>query len=175
MVLFLTGFLADPAWVVSYPKMLLNYQNEGNVSACSECASLPVWLSRWFFDGSLTTAIWIAVVLLVVLIIVLSFLPSLMKSPQLLLSTTLLLTLLVSPYLYNYDFLLLLVPFGTLLSQSNLVQKTIVFLCYFIPTIMLLLFGRDGNISLILASIVMMFLVCAQAKNRVIDFPMHAA
>jgi len=51
--LFILGFIADPAWIVSYPRMLLGYQNEGNVSACSECASLPVWISRWFFDGSL--------------------------------------------------------------------------------------------------------------------------
>src|SRR5215208_7086259 len=58
------GFIADLSWVVSYPRMLLNYQNEGNVSACSECASLPVFLSRWFFDGSLGTAAWIAIVLL---------------------------------------------------------------------------------------------------------------
>ncbi|HJR79001.1 MAG TPA: glycosyltransferase family 87 protein, partial [Anaerolineales bacterium] len=35
--LFIIGFIADPVWPVSYPKMLLNYQNEGNVTACSEC------------------------------------------------------------------------------------------------------------------------------------------
>jgi hypothetical protein len=174
-VLFLTGFLADPAWVVRYPKMLLNYQSEGNVATCSECASLPVWLSRWFFDGSLTTAIWIAVVLFVVLILTLSFLPSLLKSHPLLLSTTLLLTLLVSPYLYNYDFLLLLIPFGVLQSQSNPVQKIVVLLCYLFPTVMLLVYGREGNISLILVSVVMMVLVCARARNLLIDFPKHAA
>ncbi|HZM23964.1 MAG TPA: glycosyltransferase family 87 protein, partial [Anaerolineales bacterium] len=50
--LFVIGFVADPAWPIAYPKMLLNYQGEGNVSSCSECASLPVWLSRWFLDGS---------------------------------------------------------------------------------------------------------------------------
>src|SRR5215207_3579678 len=55
-VLFAAGFLADPAWIITYPRMLLGYQNEGNVSTCSECASLPVWLSRWFLDDSMTTA-----------------------------------------------------------------------------------------------------------------------
>src|SRR5512146_608402 len=33
--LFVAGFIADPAWVISYPRMLLNYQSEGNVAACS--------------------------------------------------------------------------------------------------------------------------------------------
>jgi hypothetical protein len=28
------GFLADSTWVLSYPKMLLGYQSEGNVSSC---------------------------------------------------------------------------------------------------------------------------------------------
>jgi hypothetical protein len=97
-VLFLTGFLADPAWIVSYPKMLLSYQGEGNVSACSECASLPVFLSRWFFDGSLTNAAWIAIVLLVLLIVLFYFVRPLLRSPEFLLSAGLLITLLVSPY-----------------------------------------------------------------------------
>src|SRR6185503_17909011 len=35
--IFALGFIADLTWIVSYPKMLLGYQNEGNVSACSEC------------------------------------------------------------------------------------------------------------------------------------------
>ncbi len=66
--LFIIGFIADPTWIVSYPKMLLGYQGEGNVASCSECASFPVWLSRWFFDGSLSKAMLIAVLLLVALI-----------------------------------------------------------------------------------------------------------
>jgi glycosyl transferase family 87 len=175
VILFLTGFIADPVWIVSYPKMLLSYQNEGNVSACSECASLPVWLSRWFFDGSLTTAMWTAIVLLIAFLIVLYFLRTFLKSHELLLSMALLITLLVSPYLYNYDFLLLLVPFAILMSKSNLVQKMIVILCYLVPTFALLLWGRAGNISLILATTVVMTLLYFQAKNPVIDFPARAA
>ena len=72
ILLFMIGFVADPAWPVSYPNMLLNYQNEGNVTACSECASLPVWLSRWFFDGSLAKAAVIAGGLLIVLVLLFS-------------------------------------------------------------------------------------------------------
>jgi hypothetical protein len=174
-ILFLVGFIADPTWIVSYPRMLLDYQNEGNVSGCSECASLPVFLSRWFFDGSLTNAAWIAVVLLLILLIVFYFIRSFLKSHELLLSAALLLTLLVSPYLYNYDFLLLLVPFGILLPRSHLVEKIILLLCYLIPTVALLLYGRGGNISLILASVVTLALLYARAKNPVIDFTVREA
>jgi hypothetical protein len=169
ILLFILGFLADPAWIVSYPKMLLDYQNEGNVTACSECASLPVWLSRWFFDGSLATAAWIAIALFILFVILFYFICSTLKSHEYLLSAALLLTLLVSPYLYNYDYLLLLVPFAVLIHRSNLTHKIIVLLCYVIPTLALILYGRDGNVSLTVVSIVMMFLLYASAKNRLID------
>jgi len=177
--LFLSGFIADPAWIISYPKMLLGYQSEGNVTACSECASLPVWLSRWLLDGSLTHAIWIAVLLLILLVIALyPFRSALMKSQELSLSAALLITLLVSPYLYNYDFLLLLVPFAILIRKGNLFQKIVVIVCYLVPTFAIILYGRDGNISLIVVSVVMtilVFLILLRAKNPVIDFTAQAA
>jgi hypothetical protein len=175
IILSLTGFIADPTWIISYPRMLLNYQGEGNVSGCSECASLPVFMSRWFFDGSLTTAALVAVVLLIAFFIVFYLNRFFLRSYELLLSAVLLVTLLVSPYLYNYDFLLLLVPIAILIPQSNLVEKIILFFCYLVPTFVLLLYGRDGNISLILVSIVMLALLFIHAKNPVIDFSGHAA
>ena len=181
VILFGLGFIADPAWIISYPKMLLSYQNEGNVSACSECASLPVWLSRWFFDGSLSTAAILAVVLLIALIISFYFIRSAWLSQEWLLTAALLVTLLVSPYLYNYDFLLLLVPFAILAKPGNLLQIIIVLLCYFIPSFALLLLGRAGNISLIAVTIVLTALLYLQVlrrlrlKNSIIDFPLRTA
>ena len=175
VILFIVGFIADPAWIISYPKMLLSYQNEGNVTACSECASLPVWLSRWFFDGSLAMAARIAVALLIILVaIFFSIRRALLKSSTILLTSALLITLLVSPYLYNYDFILLLVPFAMLVNvTSNALQKIVVFVCYLVPTFALLLFGRAGNISLIIVTIVitvLLYLHMLRMKKPVIDF-----
>ncbi len=181
ILLVAIGFIADPAWIIRYPKMLLNYQNEGNVSACSECTSLPVWLSRWFFDGSLSTATRIATLLLIILIVLFYLVRSSFKTHEFLLTTALLVTLLVSPYLYNYDFLLLLVSFAVLVKPVNLLQIIIVLICYFIPSFALLLLGRAGNISLILVTIVVTLLLYWQAmralrmKNLVIDDASHAA
>ena len=170
-VLFLVGFLADPSWILSYPRMLLNYQSEGNVSNCSECASLPVTLSRWFLDGSLTNAVWIAIVLLIAFGVMLYFLRTFLKVPEFLLNAALLITLLASPYLYNYDFLLLLVPFAELARRGTLVEKIIVFVCYLVPTYALLFYGREGNLSLMIVSLVLLILLCARtyaehAKSR---------
>ena len=64
---------------------------------------------------------------------------------------------------YIHDFLLLLVPFAVLITQGNRVEKIIVLLCYLIPTVALLLYGRAGNLSLIIVSVVMLVLLYARA------------
>jgi hypothetical protein len=169
------GFVADPTWPVSYPKMLLNYQGEGNVTACSECASLPVWLSRWFLDGSFAEATLIALGLLIVLVSVFSVKRNvLLKSPALLIPFTLLSTLLVSPYLYNYDFILLLVPFALLVKDGDIVQKIVMMICYLVPTFAIAFFGRAGNISLMAVTIVMAALLYLRINSKV-DVPALAS
>jgi hypothetical protein len=166
--LFIAGFIADPAWPVNYPKMLFNYQNEGNVTACSECASLPVWLSRWFFDGALTKAAGIAVVLLIALVLIFSLNRNmLLKSPALLLTSALVITLLVSPYLYNYDFILLLVPFAVLINSNvDISGRIVVVVCYLVPTFVIAIWGRPGNISLIIVALMLALLLYLSAKKR---------
>ena len=170
--LFIAGFIADSAWPVNYPKMLLNYQNEGNVTACSECASLPVWLSRWFFDGSLTKAAVIAVVLLIALVLLFSLSRNmLLESPALLLTSALVITLLVSPYLYNYDFILLLVPFAVLINSNvDIPGRIVVIACYLVPTFVIAIWGRPGNISLIIVTILLAWLLYLSAKKRALTF-----
>lgn len=174
-ILFASGFIADPAWVISYPKMLLGYQGEGNVASCSECVSLPVWLSRWFLDGSLTKAMWIAVALLFLFTVLVYMIRTTLKSHEYLLSASLLVTLLVSPYLYNYDFLLLLVPFAILMNNRNAVQKVLIVICYLIPAFVLIPYGRDGNISLLVVTFIVLLLLFVRARNPVIDVPAYTA
>jgi len=176
VILFAAGFLADPNWIVSYPKMLLTYQVEGNVASCSECASLPVFLSRWFFDGSLAKAVMIAVVLLIILAGIFFMKPkTLLSSHELLLTSSLLITLLVSPYLYNYDFLLLLVPIAVLAGKGNNAHKVVAIACYLVPTVAILALGRHGNISLLIATILLAFLLYQRAGKLEIDVPAPAS
>jgi hypothetical protein len=174
--LFLLGFLADPDWIVSYPKMLLTYQDEGNVASCSECASLPVFLARWFFDGSLSNAVLIAAALLIVLAgIFFMKRKALLKSHELLLTSSLLITLLVSPYLYNYDFLLLLVPFAIHAGTGSIAHRLVVIGCYLVPTLTILWLGREGNISLLIAAILLAVLLHQRAGKLEIDVPAPAS
>lgn len=165
--LILIGFLADPAWPINYPNMLLNYQGEGNVTSCSECASIPVFASRWLFDGSLARATILAILLLLMLIgIFLTRRKALIQAPELLLTSMLLITLLASPYLYNYDFILLLVPFA-ILATGSFVEKIFVLLCHLVPTLALALYGRAGNITLLAAAVLLTVLIFLRDKSQV--------
>lgn len=98
------------------------------------------------------------------------------KEPVLLLNLALCATLLVSPYLFNYDFVLLLIPFAVLLDKRpGVVQIVIVMLCYLIPTLAIIIYGRDGNITLNVVSIVITFMLFIRTHRAGIDFTSPAS
>jgi hypothetical protein len=66
------------------------------------------------------------------------------------------LTLLIDPYLLNYDYILLLVPIFQLARRG-----WPIWLVYFIPWATLML-GRNGNVILALAGLVTFFLILRQ-------------
>ena len=166
--LSIISLITDPLWFVNYPKMLLGYQDEGNVSSCSECSSVPIWISRWLFNSSLKQAALIAVTLLVVLLVLFWLIrKSLLRSPELLVTSALLITLLVSPYLYNYDFILLLVPFAILVNTPGIVPKIVAVLSYLTPSFAIILYPRNGNITLNAATILIAFVVYFHARTQV--------
>ncbi|HSO13745.1 MAG TPA: glycosyltransferase family 87 protein [Anaerolineales bacterium] len=180
--LFFIGFLADPAWHIRYPQMLLgitsvNYGSESTGALCSNCTSLPVLFSRWFFDGTLLTAALVALTLLIILsALIFQARSRFSKEPALLLNLALVSTLLVSPYLFNYDFVLLLIPFAILLDKKyGVVQNVVVILCYLIPTLAIAIYGRDGNITLNVVTIVITFLLFARTRHAGIDVTASAS
>ena len=129
------------------------------------------WVSRWMFESSLKQAAVIAIALLIVLVILFWLIrKSLLKSPELLVTSALLITLLVSPYLYNYDFILLLVPFAVLVNMRGIVPKIIVVLSYMIPSFAIILYSREGNISLNAITILVAFVLYIYARLQV-DVP----
>jgi hypothetical protein len=99
-----------------------------------------------------------------------------LKEPGLLLNLALAATLLISPYLFNYDFVLLLIPFAFLLDKNyGVVQNVIVILCYLIPTLAIAIYGRDGNITLNIVSIVITFMLYWRTWRVGIDFTSPAS
>jgi hypothetical protein len=177
VLLFALGFLADSAWPVTYLNSLINYRGLSHISTCSECANLSVWLMRSYHgELSLSQAGLIGIISLSILTIAtITIRPPLWKSPDLFPTFALLVTLIASPYLYNYDYILLLIPFAVLAGGKwSRADRIIGILCYITPSIFIILYGRDGNDALLVATIMIAILVYLRAKSLV-DVPAFAS
>jgi hypothetical protein len=172
--LFFIGFLADSSWPLNYFDSLFNYRELGHITTCSECVNLSVWLSRRLSgESSLSQAGAIAGAVLTVLLVILYLKRKvLFESPALLVASALMTTILASPYLYNYDFLLLLVPFA-ILTESKL-ERVVIAVCYIGSTLALVLYGREGNDALLVVSVVVAALLYLRDKLHV-DAPASAS
>lgn len=177
VLLFGIGFLADSAWPVSYAHALMDYSGLSHITSCSECANLSVWLVRGLYFGpGLASASLVSVFLLLVLVVAVTWMrPSLWKASSQWLAIAALITLLASPYLYNYDYVLLLVPFAWLVFPKRAAIDTfLVVLACLAPLIFIGFFGRAGNISL-LASTLTVFVLVYLRLNSQVDVPTVAA
>ena len=167
LVAFVVGFIADSAWFLNYLDSLLGYRELSHITTCSECANLSVWLAQWITgDLSLSVAGKIAaVILLILLTLIILIRTSFWKYPALLINSIIFITLIASPYLYNYDYLLLLFPIFWLAGERlNTIEWGTLFLTILIPAFALGLLGRDGNIAFLAITLVIALMVIKQAR-----------
>ncbi len=166
--LFGIGYVTDPQWPGHYMLSLLSYRNDANVATCSECDSLPVWLSRTFIHNpSIAQMALIGLGIFILFIILCIFIrPMLWKSPEYLLTTSVLIVLLAVPYLYNYDFILLLIPFAVLAEKSSSwLERIGLIALYLLPFVLIGIWGRAGNPSLLLVALILVILIFYHTKN----------
>lgn len=150
--LFVIGFLADPAWPLNYLYSLLGFKD---ISQCNGCISLSMALAS-LFDVGLDQAIFVSLGLMVglgYLFVVRRF--WILRNAGLFIVTGVCGVLLVSPYLQNYDFILLLIA---IIFMAGIARRRsdwmVIGVAYFLPWVGLGLFGRQGNSFLLLAAIV---------------------
>lgn len=147
LLFFATSFFVDSAWPVHYFETLFGFRE---VSPCEGlCISVPMAVTS-MFGANFTQAVWVAGILLVVWIgLFLRTRPKFWNDAPRLISAGFCITLLSSPYQYNYDFVVLLLPFLLLIST---VQKRLdwlwLALAYFLPWVGLF-FSRGGNYFLL--------------------------
>jgi len=151
-IMFGTGYLASPHWPSDYVGSLIAFKDVGGVSQCTQCVSLSMAIARVAGDG-LQGAVWVSVIAAVLCCgwLILRW-RGVTLAPSGLVVTGTLVTLLASPYLLNYDYMLLVIPFVELArgmrSRMEWVWMT---LAYALPFIGLALMGVSGNNLLILS------------------------
>ena len=168
--LFLVGFIADRAWIITYPQSLLSFKN---VSECEICVSLPLTVGRLFglgFDQSAPVA-GILLLALVAFFIgskpALSLIEGYRLGDEAFVAFFVCVPLLVNPYLLNYDFAFALVPLfylaGSARSKMDWLWITLVFL---LPWAGLILFERAGNSVLLVCALVVISIILTRMYKR---------
>lgn len=170
--LFAVGFLADPLWPRNYFASLIRFRSIEEVTRCDLCASFPVWLSSLTGLGGIDLGFWFAgLVLFVIAFFLFKRGKQFFNLPGWLIACFAVITLLVSPYLLNYDFVLLLIPLFLITSQAqDWWEWSLTGAIYLLPWIGLGLFGRGGNVALILSA-VLVAIWFYQRTKRTLDSP----
>ena len=163
------GLIADPLWLIDYPLSFLTYQAGADIASCAACDSLPSWLAIHLISGStLSQMTLISAVLFVVLVLIFGTIRSrLLKSPDYLLNVSILIVLLANPHLYNYDFILLLIPFALLAEVSRSLPERIgLIILYLFPFFAIVIFGRTiGDPTLLFVTLLLALLIFIHARK----------
>lgn len=162
------GFLADGAWPVDYARSLTGFRLDPGVSSCKLCTSLPVMIGTLLQpDAGLAAGFGVAALLMLLLLALWATRRAqLMRAPLALISAAVLTVLLASPYLLNYDFVLLLVPLAFLAGQARRWRDWLfiaaILLLPFAALVLVMLFGRAGNALYPLCALALLALVYRQ-------------
>ena len=174
------GLIADPLWLIDYPLSFLTYQTGADIASCAACDSLPSWLAGHLISSpTLSQMTLVGAVLFVGLILLFGLIRlRLLKSPDYLLNVSILIVLLANPHLYNYDFILLLIPFALLAeASSSWFERIGLILLYLSPFFAIVKFGRSiGDPSLIGVTLILTMLIFIHARRPPpLDVSPHAA
>jgi Glycosyltransferase family 87 len=153
VALFAIGYLVSPQWPQAYLQSLTGFRD---VSQCHQCVSLSMIVAG-AAGGGLPQAVWISAVLAILAAIWLVFNGRRLNSDASQLVTAgVLLTFLISPYLQNYDYLLLLVPFLGMSLDSRGSAWLWLVVAFVVPLISLALLGTAGNAWLVFSAVVLL-------------------
>jgi len=162
VVLFAVGYLASPGWPLAYFRSLTGFRD---VSQCHQCVSVPMILAG-VAGGGLSQAVWISAVLGVLACVwLVQNWRSLTSDAGQLVTAGVLLTFLISPYLQNYDYLLLLVAFLELSRSAKGSDWVWIALAFLVPLLSLVLLGTAGNVWLVLSASVLFVHFALRSTN----------
>lgn len=153
LALAIIGFLADPAWPLTYIQSLASYTTVPGVANRDLSASFSALLVKMVLGyGSGFWATCLSIVLITI-ILALFWRFKIFKNIETLVAGCALLTLLGDPYMFNYDYILMIVPLVYLAGQvKTIFQRLILVAAYLLPWISLVL-ERNANIFYAIAAI----------------------
>ncbi len=152
-VLFLLGFAASPLWPINYFRSLTGFQG---VSQCHQCVNLPMALAGLAGAGFGLAPVIAAIILVLLGAWLVRAWAPLAARPMMLVGAAVLVTLLASPYLQNYDYVLLIVPFIGLADATDRLGWILLGLAFIAPIIGIGAYGAAGSQSLVPSSLLLL-------------------
>ena len=165
LVVSALGFIADPAWPLSYTHSVLSYTTVPGVANRDLSASFPVLLVKLVTGQS--SAFWASWLTLVIALVIgaLFWRFRVFKDVTLLIAGCVLLTLLADPYMFNYDYVLLLLPLVCLAGLAKALGIRLILAgAYLLPWISLGL-ARGANILYACAAIVLLVILLRSSRE----------
>lgn len=162
LLFFAASFFVDSAWPVHYIQTLFGFRD---ASPCEgSCITVPMVITS-LLGVDFSQAVWVAVALLLGWIgLFIRNRPKVWKKAPWLIAVSFCITLLSSPYQYNYDFIVLLPSFFLLASIArNRSDWFWLALAYLLPWFGLI-FSRQGNQILLVSSFGLVVLLWQKSK-----------
>lgn len=167
--LILLGFLADPAWPITYPRSLLSYTSLPQVANSQLLASFPALLTKMLLGH--VDAFWVPCLSIAGLVILSLVYRRFEVFSQMegLIAAGVLMMLLTSSYLLNYDYVFLLLPIIYLARVTKtILTRLLLGLVYVLPWLSLVL-GRNANIVYVISALALLFILLRKNLNPHID------
>jgi hypothetical protein len=154
------GFLADPAWPLTYFESLGLYRDIPGVQSCELCASLSVGIVRVLAgEPDFEKAVMVSLFLTMGLAgLYFAKLRTQLYDAANLMALSTIFTLLVYPYLLNYDYILLLIPFAVLAKRVKLLYGHVIMIGAYLLPWGILVYGRGANLLLAISSLILLAL-----------------
>lgn len=166
LLLALLGLIADPAWPVTYIRAVMAYTTIPGVASRDLSASFSAFIVKTLLgygSGSWSTLLSV-VIIAILLVIFWRF--KIFRSPETLIVGCVLLTLLGDPYLFNYDYVLLIIPLIWLTRHAKSTFHRITLgIVYCVPWLSLVL-ERNANIFYALGAIVLLIFLLQYSHNQ---------
>jgi len=162
------GFIADPAWPLNYFHSLLAFGQVHGVPTCDQCTSLPVVIARLVnVQTGFALAPFLGLGIFIGLMLWWGVTRrSVVQYPISLLTLSVLMVLLINPYLLNYDFVLLLLPFSVLIKKGcTRLEILVIGLAYVLPVIAIGIFGRPGNSAFLVSTFILLLMLHRDASQ----------
>jgi hypothetical protein len=165
LILVVLGFIADPVWPLNYVRALTGFTTIPGVASRDLSASFSVLLIKMVTGyGNASWAAWLSLVI-VIMFCLLFWRFKIFANVEVLVAGCVLLTLLGGPYLFNYDYVLLLLPLIYLAGQANsFTPRLILVVAYLLPWISLIL-ARGANIFYAFSAITLVVILLGKTPK----------